>query len=63
MIACMTKEIAATKWHDDKLPDVEEQDMVLVRPGRNVNKFSQEAMNYEGSGPDFTKEHPIKSVQ
>lgn len=63
MVACMQKEIAATHWHDDKLPDVTEEDMVLVRPERLVNKFSKEAMAYEGSGPDFTKEHPIKAVQ
>ena len=63
MIACMQKEIAATAWRDNKLPDVTEEDMVLVRPGRNVNKFGKEAMAYEGSGPDFTKEHPLATVQ
>ena len=60
LIACMQKEIEKTHWHDDMLPDYNEDDMVLIRPGSLVNKFSKEAMSYEGSGPDFTKEHPIK---
>jgi hypothetical protein len=63
MIACMQAEIAKTHWHDDRLPDYTEDDIVLMRPGSLVNKFSKEAMSYEGSGPDFTKELPIKGVQ
>jgi len=61
LIACMAKEIEKTHWHDDHLPDWSEDDIVLIRPGSLVNKFGKEAMSYEGSGPDFTKEHPIKS--
>ena len=61
LIACMAKEIEKTHWHDDHLPDWNEDDIVLIRPGSLVNKFGKEAMSYEGSGPDFTKEHPIKS--
>ena len=61
MIACMQAEIGKTHWHDDRLPDWKEDDMVLIRPGSLVNKFGKEAMSYEGSGPDFTKEHPIKA--
>jgi hypothetical protein len=60
LIACMTKELEKTHWHDDHLPDWTEDDIVLIRPGSLVNKFGKEAMSYEGSGPDFTKEHPIK---
>jgi hypothetical protein len=61
MIACMQNEIAKTHWHDDRLPDFVEDDIVLIRPGSLVNKFSKEAMEYEGSGPDFTKSHPVPS--
>ncbi len=63
LIACMQKAIADTKMKNDRWPDWNEPDMVLIRPGRNVNKFSKEAMEYEGSGPDFTKEHPVKGAQ
>jgi hypothetical protein len=59
MIACMKNEIEKTHWHDDRLPDYEEDDIVLIRPGSLVNKFGKEALSYEGSGPDFTKQHPI----
>lgn len=63
LIACMKQEIGKTHWHDDRLPDYTQSDMVLIRPERNVNKFGKDAMSYEGSGPDFTKDHPIKSAE
>jgi len=59
LIACMKEEIAKTHWKDDRLPDYAEDDIVLIRPGSLANKFSKEAMSYEGSGPDFTKQHPL----
>jgi hypothetical protein len=62
MIACMKREIEKTHWHNDRLPDFEEPDMVLIRPEMLVNRWGKEALSYEGSGPDFTKEHPIQSV-
>ncbi len=62
MIACFQRQILKTTMENARWPDYQQPDMVLIRPGRNVNKFGKEAMEYEGSGPDFTKEHPVKSA-
>lgn len=61
MIACFQREIEKSVMDNARWPDYEQPDMVLIRPGSQVNKFGKEAMSYEGSGPDFTKEHPVKS--
>ena len=62
MIACMQKEIESSTMENGRWPDYEQPDMALIRPESNSHKFSKEAMSYEGSGPDFTKDHPIKSA-
>ncbi len=62
MIACFQHEIESSVMENARWPDYEQPDMVLIRPGSNAQKFSKEAMSYEGSGPDFTKEHPVKSA-
>ena len=62
MIECMKNEIAKTSWKNERLPDYEEPDMVLIRPEMLVHRWGKEAMSYEGSGPDFSKDHPMKSV-
>ena len=63
LIACFTKEIEKTTWRNDRFPEYTESDIVVIRPGALVNKFSKEARDYEGSGPDFTKVHPIEARQ
>jgi hypothetical protein len=61
LIECFKRELAKTTMQNARFPDYAQPDMVLIRPGRNVNKFGKEAMEYQGSGPDFTKEHPLAS--
>lgn len=63
LIACFAKEIANTHWRNDRFPEYAESDIVVIRPGALVNKFSKEARDYQGSGPDFTKIHPIEARQ
>lgn len=63
MIACFQKEIEKSTMANGRWPDYVQPDMVLIRPESNSHKFSKEAMSYEGSGPDFTKSHPITSPQ
>ncbi len=62
MIACFQREIEKSVMENARWPDYDQPDMVLIRPGSNAHKFSKEAMSYEGSGPDFTKDHPVKSA-
>lgn len=55
LIDCMMREVAATHWHDDTLPDYTlPADEILIRPERGMKKYTQENRNYEGDGPDFT---------
>ena len=51
--ACMIKQVTSYHWHNDLLPDWEQEDMLLVRPERGMKKFTAENMAYEGSGPEF----------
>jgi hypothetical protein len=55
LVDCMVKEVAATHWHDDTLPDYDlPHDEVLIRPERGMKKYTAEDRNYQGDGPDFT---------
>jgi hypothetical protein len=55
LVDCMVKEVAATHWHDDTLPDYDlPHDEVLIRPERGMKKYTQENRDYQGDGPDFT---------
>ncbi len=63
LIACFQKEIEKTHWKNDRFPEYTETDIVVIRPGSLAHKFSKEAMDYQGSGPDFTKQHPIEPHQ
>jgi hypothetical protein len=55
MVDCMVKQVAATHWHDDSLPDYDlPRDEVLIRPERGMKKYTQENRDYQGDGPDFT---------
>jgi hypothetical protein len=51
MEACMMKAIAGVHWHDDELPDWEQDDSVVIRPERGMKKYTKENMDYDGSGP------------
>ena len=55
LVDCMVREVGATHWHDDTLPDYTlPADEILIRPERGMKKYTKEDREYEGSGPDFT---------
>jgi hypothetical protein len=55
LVDCMVREVAATHWHDDTLPDYTlPADEILIRPERGMKKYTQEDRDYQGDGPDFT---------
>src|SRR3569623_885945 len=58
MVECFRREVAATHWHDDALPDWSAPDELVIRPERGMKKFTKENLEYEGSGPDFTYREP-----
>ena len=58
LIDCFVREVAATTWSDDGLPDWQQDDELVIRPERGMKKFTKENMEYEGSGPDFTVRAP-----
>jgi len=58
MVECFKREVAATHWHDDTLPDWNAPDELVIRPERGMKKFTKENLDYEGSGPDFTHREP-----
>ena len=58
MVECFRREVAATHWHDDALPDWSAPDELVIRPERGMKKFTKENLEYEGSGPDFTHREP-----
>jgi len=58
MVECFRREVAATHWHDDELPDWSAPDELVIRPERGMKKYTKENMEYEGSGPDFTHRQP-----
>lgn len=55
LVACFVKEVQNTQWKDDGLPDWVQDDQLVIRPERGMKKYTKENMEYEGSGPDFTK--------
>lgn len=59
LIDCFVREVAATTWNDEGLPDWVQDDELVIRPERGMKKFTKENMEYEGSGPDFTHVHPL----
>lgn len=58
LVDCFVREVAATTWTDESLPDWSQDDELVIRPERGMKKFTKENMEYEGSGPDFTNVHP-----
>ena len=58
LVDCFVREVAATTWTDEGLPDWTQDDELVIRPERGMKKFTKENMEYEGSGPDFTNVHP-----
>ncbi len=59
LIDCFVREVQATTWKDEGLPDWQQDDELVIRPERGMKKFTKENMEYEGSGPDFTNVHPL----
>jgi hypothetical protein len=59
LIDCFVREVAATTWTDEGLPDWSQDDELVIRPERGMKKYTKENMEYEGSGPDFTNVHPL----
>ena len=45
--SCFYKQVIATTWHDDKLPDWEQDDEVKISP-RVLKKYTRENIEYEG---------------
>ncbi|HLL21535.1 MAG TPA: hypothetical protein VK427_05360 [Kofleriaceae bacterium] len=46
--ACFSKQVLATTWHDDKLPDWEQDDEVKISP-RVLKKYTRENIEYVGA--------------
>ena len=42
------REVAATRWHDDELPDYSAPDELIIRPERGMKKFTKENIEYVG---------------
>jgi hypothetical protein len=49
--ACFIRKVSEATWHDDELPDWDQDDMLVLRPGRGMKKFSRANLAYEGKGP------------
>ncbi|MDQ3334155.1 MAG: hypothetical protein M4D80_03270 [Myxococcota bacterium] len=46
--ACFYKQVLATTWHNDRLPDWEQDDEVKISP-RVLKKYTRENIEYEGA--------------
>jgi len=62
LVDCFVREVAATTWTDDKLPDWLQDDELVIRPERGMKKFTAENMAYEGDGPIGKLEAPVGPV-
>jgi hypothetical protein len=51
LAACFRRKVASVHWHDDALPDWQQDDELVINPERGMKKFTQENMAYEGDGP------------
>jgi len=49
--ACFIREVSSQHWHDDSLPDWEQDDQLVLRPERGMKKFMRDNLAYEGDGP------------
>lgn len=47
LIDCFVREIKATRWHDDSLPDWSGPDELVLRPERGMKKFADENVKDE----------------
>ena len=48
MEACMVDAVAHSHWHDDSLPDIQQQDEVTLTPERGGKKYMKEDIDYVG---------------
>lgn len=55
LIDCFVREVQATRWRDDALPDWSGSDELVIRPERGMKKFTEENRNYQG---DDTAQSP-----
>jgi hypothetical protein len=46
---CFLQEVQRSTWRDDELPDIEFDDMVLLRPERGMKKYWQDNLDYVGA--------------
>jgi hypothetical protein len=49
--ACFVARVAASRWHDDELPEWGQDDELVIRPERGMKKYTESNMKYEGAGP------------
>ena len=49
--ACFAREVAATHWHNDQLPDWKQEDELVIRPERGMKKVTPDNLDSQGSGP------------
>lgn len=54
LIDCFVRQVQTARWHDDSLPDIDDEDELVLRPERGMKKYSEDNRNYKGAGPDFT---------
>ena len=54
LVDCFVKQVQNAHWHDDSLPNLNDEDELVLRPERGMKKYLPENRNYEGAGPDFT---------
>lgn len=60
---CFIAKVSAYTWKSDKLPNWEQDDMLLIRPERGMKKYLPENMNYEGDGPEFPGGKAVEPVR
>jgi len=54
LVDCFVKQVQNAHWHDDTLPNLDDDDELVLRPERGMKKYLPENRDYEGAGPDFT---------
>lgn len=54
LIDCFVREVQATRWRDDTLPDWSGPDELVLRPERGMKKYSEDSRNYQGDGSEVT---------
>jgi len=47
--ACFLQAVQRSTWHDDELPDWDQDDQLLIRPERGMKKYMRDNIEYVGA--------------